>query len=96
MALVPDILNVALKEAFEKAMFVFAETIANSPQGTDVSNQARKTAAETFAAIATPAIDSYIKSQTIIIPPGQSVATAGSAVAQSGTTVSPSPSAIIT
>ena len=46
-------------------------------------------------AIAT-AIDTYIKSATIIVPPGQTVTTAGSPAAQSGTTVSPSLPAIIT
>ncbi|MFM2010075.1 MAG: hypothetical protein RLZZ479_466 [Bacteroidota bacterium] len=95
MALIPDTLNLALKNAFEQAMLEFANTIASSPQGTDVSFEARLAAAETFAAIAAPAIDSYIRSQTIIIPPGQSVTTAGSAVAQTGATVAPSPAAII-
>jgi len=54
MPLVPVTLNVALEQAFDKAMFVFAETIANSPQGTDVADKARKAAAKVFANIATP------------------------------------------
>ena len=33
MPLVPPTLNLALEEAFDKAMFVFAETIANSQPG---------------------------------------------------------------
>ena len=86
MALIPNTLNLALEEAFNKAMLVFAETIANSPPGTNVADQARNLAAKTFAGIATPAIDSYIRSQTIVIPPGQPVATSGGP----GTTSAPS------
>jgi hypothetical protein len=95
MPLVQPTLNLALEQAFDKAMFVFAETIANSPQGTNVADKARKAAAKTFATIATPAIDAYIKSATITVPPGQAVATAGSPAAQTGATVAPSPPAII-
>jgi hypothetical protein len=75
MPLVPQTLNSALQEAFDKAMLVFAETIAKSPQGTNVANKARKAAAKTFASIATPAIDAYIRSATITVTgtnaPGQ-------------------------
>lgn len=42
------------------------------------------------------AIDTYIKSATIIIPPGIVVATAGSPAAQVGSSTAPSPPAIIT
>lgn len=42
------------------------------------------------------AIDTYIRSATIVIPPGQSVTTAGSPTAQTGTTTSPSAPATIT
>jgi hypothetical protein len=94
MPLIPNVLNVALEEAFDKAMLVFAETIAKSPSGVDVSNNARKAAAKTFASIATPAIDLYIKSQTIIIPPGQALTAPPPAGV--GATVAPSPPAIIT
>jgi hypothetical protein len=41
------------------------------------------------------AIDTYIKSAKIVIPPGQAVATAGSPSAQAGATVAPSPDAKI-
>jgi len=95
MPLVSATLNVALEQAFDKAMFVFAETIANSPQGTDVSEKARKAAAKTFAALATPAIDLYIKSATITIPPGQAVSSASAAGPVLGATTVPSPPAII-
>jgi len=96
MALVKPTLNLALEQAFDKAMFVFAETIANSPPGTDVANDARQAAAKVFAEIATSAIDLYIKSATITVPPGQVVVTAGSPAAQSGATTTPSAPAIIT
>ena len=95
MALVPILLNVALEEAFDKAMFVFAETIANNPQGTNVADIARKAAAKTFAGLATPAIDLYIRSATITIPPGQAVLTAFSPTPLPGSTTTPSPPALI-
>lgn len=95
MPLVPNILNTALEQAFDKAMYVFAETIANSPQGTNVADKARKAAAKTFASLATPAIDAYIKSATITIPPGQAVSSASAAGPVLGATTVPSPPAII-
>jgi hypothetical protein len=96
MPLVPQTLNAALKEAFDKAMFVFAETIADSPAGTDVADQARAAAATTFASLAAPAIDAYIRSQTIIVPPGQVLSAASAAGPVLGSTTAPSPPAIIT
>lgn len=93
MPLIPTTLNVALEQAFDKAMLVFAETIANSPQGTNVGDKARKAAAKTFANLATPAIDAYIKSATIIVPPGQVVL--APPPAGTGSTTSPSAPAII-
>ena len=42
------------------------------------------------------AIDMYIRSATIIVPPGIPVATAGSPAAQAGASTAPSPPAIIT
>jgi len=41
------------------------------------------------------AIDSYIRTITVVIPPGQIVATAGTPAAQTGATTLPSPPAII-
>lgn len=93
MPLIPITLNVALEQAFDKAMFVFAETIANSPQGTNVADNARKAAAKTFANIATPAIDAYIKSATIIVPPGQVVI--APPPTGTGSTTTPSAPAVI-
>lgn len=70
MPLAPPLLQAALAEAFDKGMFVFAKTIADGPVGTDVSENARELAAATFASIAAPAIDLYIKSATVIVAPG--------------------------
>ena len=41
------------------------------------------------------AIDSYIKSATIIVPPGQMVVTAGTPAAQTGTTTTPATAQIL-
>ena len=95
MPLIKNTLEPVLEEAFEKAMLVFAETIKNSPAGTDVSDDARKSAAKTFAAIASTAIDSYIKTATIIVPPGQVVTAASAAGPVTGATTTPSAPAII-
>jgi len=95
MPLIKPTLENVLAEAFDKGMFAFAETIKNSPQGTDVSEEARKIAAKTFAAIASTAIDAYIKSATIIIPPGQVVSSASAAGPVLGSTTVASPPAII-
>lgn len=95
MPLVPNTLNAALEQAFDKAMFVFAETIANSPQGTNVADKARKAAAKLFANLATPAIDAYIKSATITIPPGQVISATTTTGPALGATTAPSPPAII-
>jgi len=96
MPLVPTTLNTALEQAFDKAMFVFAETIKNSPQGTDVGDKARQAAAKTFASLATPAIDAYIKTATVIVPPGQVVVAASAAGPVTGSTTTPSAPAVIT
>lgn len=98
MPLLPIILNVALEEAFDKAMFVFAETIANNPERTNVSDIARRAAAKTFAGFATPAIDAYIRSATIIVPLGQTVSSLTTSVPPIpciGTTTTPSAPALI-
>ncbi len=81
MPLVPQTLNVALEQAFEKAMFVFAETIANSPTGTNVADKARQAAAKTFASLATPAIDTYIKSATVQVTIPSGLVTQGASTA---------------
>lgn len=52
--------------------------------------------AENVAKSVSDQVDLYIKSATIIIPPGILVATAGSPAAQAGASTAPSPPAIIT
>lgn len=79
MPLIKPILEAALAEAFDKGMFVFAKTIAEGPAKTDISEKAREAAAATFASIAAPAIDLYIKSATVIVPIG--VASSGAITA---------------
>jgi hypothetical protein len=49
-----------------------------------------------IARIIASEVTNYIKTATIIVPPGQVVATAGSPAAQVGSTTAPSPPAIIT
>jgi hypothetical protein len=97
MPLVPPILNTALTSAFSAAMYDFINISAQpgTNDGVDKSALAISTASATFSGIAGPAIDAYIRSQTIIVPPGQVVATAGSPAAQVGATTAPSPPAII-
>ena len=95
MPLIPTALSASLAEAFKNAMLVYEETIANSVAGTDVSVEARERASITFAAIATPAIDLYIRSATITILPGQIVSSVGPTGPVAGATTSPSLPAII-
>ncbi len=98
MPLVPPILNSALTAAFSAAMYDFINISAQpgTNDGVDKSALAISTASATFSGIAGPAIDAYIRSQLIILPPGQAVATAGSPAAQVGATTAPSPPALIT
>ena len=97
MPLIPPILNTALTSAFAAAMYDFINISAQpgTNDGVDKSALAISTASATFSSIAGPAIDAYIRSQTIILPPGQAVATAGSPAAQVGATTSPAPPALI-
>ena len=98
MPLVPPILNSALTAAFSAAMqdFINISAQPGTNDGVDKSALAISTASATFSGIAGPAIDAYIRSQLIILPPGQAVATAGSPAAQVGATTAPSPPALIT
>lgn len=80
MPLVKPVLELQILAAFQK--------MSNSE--TDMATAQRELAKD----LAT-AIDAYIKSATVIVPPGQVVATAGSAVAQAGATTAPSPPALI-
>lgn len=94
MPLVKTTLELQLKTAFEDAMNKFL-SVARSGGLNDTSNQAILQAAQEFSGKASTAIDAYIKSATIIVPPGQVVATAGTPAAQTGATTAPSPPAQI-
>lgn len=103
MPLLPEILKLALTQAFDTAMIAYETSIKNAigdPTAVDpekISTLARNEAAKAFAEVAAPAIDAYIKSATIVIPPGQAITGAGGGpVPVSGATVAPSLPAIIT
>ena len=103
MPLVPQTLNTALDDAFNKAMLMYTTVIESAIKDPskvnpeEISKTAREKAAKTFADIATPAIDSYIKTATIIVPPGQVIAGSGGGPAPVvGSTTSPSQPASIT
>lgn len=104
MALVKPVLDTALTNtlnaAFAAAMTDFVTVIKASPATGNDSEAINLTAAKAssslvFSNLAGPgistAVDAYIRSQTLIVPPGQLVTTAGSAVAQAGATSAPSP-----
>ncbi len=52
--------------------------------------------ADTVSKAVSSSVDSFVRSATIITPPGQVVVTAGSPAAQTGSTTSPSSPAVIT
>jgi len=109
MPLIKPVLDTAitntLNAAFAAAMTDFVTVIKAGPaKGNDTEalnlTAAIASASIVFSNLAGPgistAVDAYIRSQTIITPPGQLVATAGSPAAQSGATTAPSPPALIT
>lgn len=99
MPLVPTIITAAMDAAFVAGMLAMDEAAeANSAAGSQVNSpeECRAFGAAAFSAVAGPAIDAYIRTQLIILPPGQAVATAGSPAAQVGATTAPSPPALIT
>jgi len=85
MPLVSPLLAAQILAAFQK------QSAAAATDGYSVA-QAQLQLAQDLAT----AIDSYIRSATVIVPPGQAVATAGTPLAQTGATVAPSLPAIIT
>lgn len=95
MPLVPQTLNTALDDAFNKAMLMYTTVIESAikdPTKVDpdqISKNAREAAAKTFATIATPAIDAYIKSATVTVPPGQVVLSVSPAGPVTGSTTTP-------
>jgi hypothetical protein len=85
MPLVKNTLDAALQEAFKQAMLEFIR-VTRTSEGKDVSNSAVAAASDRFASLASTAIDTYIKSATIIVPP---------TVVANGTATVTSPPAII-
>jgi len=84
MPLISSILNTALQQAFvagETAMENTAKLNITQAKQVVTNDQIKKAGGVAFAAIATPAIDAYIKSGLVTT----AVVTAGSAVAQTGT-----------
>jgi hypothetical protein len=80
MPLIPETLELQILAAFQR--------MTNS-------ETSMETAQKDLARDLATAIDSYIKTATVIVPPGQAVTTAGTAVAQSGATIAPSAPAAI-
>ena len=78
-----------VKTVLERQIYAAFKRMSNNTSG-DL-NGAQKELAKDLAT----AIGTYIKSATVITPPGQPVATAGSPAAQTGATVAPSPPATI-
>ena len=92
MPLIKSTLQSQLDKAFADAMRKFL-TVAKSGGIKDTQNQAITEAAQVFSQEASTAIDSYIKSATIIVPPGQAVI-AGSPPGPGTTTAPSSPAQI--
>jgi len=96
MPLVPPVIISGMDAAFVAGMQAMtAFSTGDDPAREVTQDQVIAAGAAAFAAVAGPSIDAYIRSQVIILPPGQLVATAGSPAAQVGATTAPSPPAII-
>jgi hypothetical protein len=94
MPLVKPTLQKELNDAFAEAMNKFIDVVKQGGTN-DVSSNAINQAALVFANKASTAIDSYIKSATIIVQPGQVVTGASPAGPITGATSSPSSPATI-
>ena len=96
MPLVPPVIISGMDAAFVAGMNAMNSfSTGEDPARQNDPGTVIAAGAAAFAAVAGPAIDSYIRSQLIVVPPGQLVATAGSLAAQAGATTAPSPPAII-
>jgi hypothetical protein len=67
MPLIKKTLDIALEEAFRQAMLEFIRVTKNSG-GKDVSDLAIAAASDKFAGLASTAIDTYVRTATIIVP----------------------------
>lgn len=97
------------KDAYYKAMQKFREVSSTQVgnTGKDIFDSANSQASQVFSdmmkklsadisKVVSENVDIFVKSATIIVPPGQAVTTAGSPAAQAGSTVAPSLPALIT
>jgi len=92
MPLVPSIILAAMDSAFVAgitAMEAAAQTNIDNSKEIVSETQIKAAGGAAFAAIAGPAIDAYIRSQTLIVPPGQLVV--APPPAGTGATTAPSP-----
>ena len=69
--------------------------VVSQAWSTALAKQIVATLSDKLSTIIATEVDKYIKSASIIVPPGQIVATAGSPTAQTGATTAPSPPALI-
>lgn len=95
MPLVKATLKTQLSQAFDSALKIFMDQMQAAGSSQTSVNAARAAAALKFGTDVSNAVDAYIKSATIIVPPGQVVATAGTPAAQTGSTTTPSSPATI-
>jgi hypothetical protein len=95
MPLIKPTLQSQLNKAFTDAMKKFLD-VAKEGGTDDVSQSAISQAAQVFSDTAASAIDSYIKSATIIVQPGQIVTGVSPAGPITGATTTPSAPATIT
>lgn len=91
MPLVKPTLETQLAKAFNDALAVFMDKMSSSGSVPSAIASARSAAASKFGSEASTAIDAYIKSATIIVPPGQALL----AGTYPGVTNAPSPPATI-
>lgn len=106
MADLTPIIQTKSQKAFKDAMTKFKEVAAQggtndvfanaAAQSSVVFGNVMKELAKEIADSVSTHVDTYTKAITVIVPPGQVVATAGTPAAQTGATTAPSPPAIIT
>ncbi len=92
MALIPSVITGLMDTAFVAgitAMEAAAQPNIDNKKEIVTETEIKAAGGAAFAAIAGPAIDAYIRSQTLIVPPGQLVVAPPPAGA--GATTSPSP-----
>ena len=92
--------NKAMSDALNAMLDVDLTSVANTKdirikKAADAFAAEMKKLSEDIAKVVSDKVDIFVKSATIITPPGTAVATTGSPSAQAGTTVAPTAPAII-